>query len=71
MAAEAAGGGGAVNEADSELLGRASGYSNGIRTSVARMRPFSVNVANIQYRDLVLILPPDSIIESSNMGNLG
>jgi hypothetical protein len=33
------------------------------------MVPFRMNVATIQRFALVLICPPDSIIESSNMGN--
>src|SRR6202012_2983619 len=36
----------------------------------AMMIPLNTNVAIIQYLDLVLILPPDSINESSNIGCL-
>jgi len=32
------------------------------------MEPFTINVAIIQYLLLLLILPPDSNVESSNMG---
>jgi hypothetical protein len=34
------------------------------------MAPFNANVATIQYLDLVLIFPPDSINESSNISSL-
>src|SRR5947209_16679721 len=50
------------------VFGSASGYNSGIRIIVARMAPLNTNVAIIQYFDFVLILPPDSINESSNMG---
>jgi hypothetical protein len=50
------------------VFGSASGYSSGIRITTARIAAFKLNVAIIQYLDLVLIFPPDSIIESSNMG---
>jgi hypothetical protein len=62
------GGGGAVSIAVIAVFGNASGYSSGIRIIVARIKPLNVNVAIIQYLDLVLILPPDSINASSNMG---
>jgi hypothetical protein len=50
------------------VCGKASGYSKGYRIIAARMMPLNVNVAIIQYLDFVLILPPDSINASSNMG---
>jgi hypothetical protein len=52
------------------VLGKASGYSRGIRISVPRIAPLNTNVAIIQYLDLVLILPPDSINASSNISSL-
>jgi hypothetical protein len=52
------------------VLGKASGYSSGIRIRTARIVPFNTNVPIIQYLDLVLICPPDSIIDVSNMSSL-
>jgi hypothetical protein len=52
------------------VFGRASGYSSGIRIIVARIKPLNANVAIIQYLDFVLILPPDSNNESSNICSL-
>ena len=42
----------------------------GIMIIAARIAPFIPNVTIIQYLDFVLIFPPDSIIESSNMGSI-
>jgi hypothetical protein len=62
--------GGAVSIAVIAVFGKASGYNNGIRIMVARIAPLKIKVPIIQYLDLVLILPPDSINESSNIGCL-
>src|SRR5260370_19949207 len=64
------GGGGRDIIAVSAVCGSASGYSSGIRIMVARIAPVKANVANIQYVDVVLIWPPDSINEDSNICSL-
>jgi len=52
------------------VFGNASGYSSGIRIMVARIAPLKAKVPIIQYLDLVLIWPPDSINEDSNICSL-
>jgi hypothetical protein len=52
-------------------LGNTSGQISGIKTGNSRMNPLVMNVTTIQDLVLVLILPPDSNVESSNMASLG
>jgi hypothetical protein len=52
------------------VFGKASGLMSGMRIKRPRIAALKVNVPIIQYLDLVLILPPDSINESSNITSL-
>ena len=52
------------------VFGNASGYSSGIRIMVAKIKPLKTKVPIIQYLDLVLIWPPDSINDDSNICSL-